>query len=285
MLAPGARIGPFEVIGPLGAGGMGEVYRARDATLRREVALKTLPDEVARQPERLARLRREARILASLSHPGIATLFGLEEAEGGVPVLVMELVPGETLSDRVKRGLPPLKEVLRIGQQVAEALAGAHDKGVLHRDLKPANICLTPEGRVKVLDFGLARALSEDEPPIASHLSTATSPPSHAGLVLGTAPYMSPEQARGQEIDRRSDVWAFGCVLYELLAGRRAFPGTSFSEAAAAILEREPEWQALPEGTPPALQRLLKRCLKKDRTSACTTSPTQASSSRSCSLT
>jgi len=265
MLTPGVRIGPFEVLAPLGAGGMGEVYRARDTNLRREVALKTLPDEVARDPERLARLRREARILASLSHPGIATLHGLEESGDGVPVLVMELVEGETLSDRLKRGPLSLKDVLRTSQEIAAAVAAAHEKGVLHRDLKPANIRLTPEGRVKVLDFGLARALGEDEASVDSQFSTATSPPSRAGLVLGTAPYMSPEQARGQEVDRRSDVWAFGCVLYELLAGRRAFPGTSFSETAAAILERDPDWSALPEGTPYALQRLLRRCLKKDR--------------------
>jgi Tol biopolymer transport system component len=243
---------------------MGEVYRARDSVLRREVALKTLLDKVTREPDRLARLRREARILASLSHPGIATLHGLEESDG-VPFLVMELVPGETLSDRLRRRPFALKEALQISQQVAEALAAAHEKGVLHRDLKPANIRLTPEGRVKVLDFGLARALGDGEPVLDSRPSTVTSPPSHDGLVLGTAPYMSPEQARGQEVDRRSDVWAFGCVLYELLTGRRAFPGKTFSEAAAAILEREPDWGALPTGTPYALQRLIRRCLKKDR--------------------
>jgi hypothetical protein len=177
----------------------------------------------------------------------------------------MELVEGETLSDRLKRAPPSLKEVLRIGQEIGMALAAAHERGVLHRDLKPANIRLTPEGRVKVLDFGLARTLGKEELAVDSHLSTATSPPSHAGAVLGTAPYMSPEQARGEEVDQRSDVWAFGCVLYEMLAGRRAFPGTSFSEAVAAILEREPDWGALPEATPYALQRLLRRCLKKER--------------------
>jgi serine/threonine-protein kinase len=264
MLAPGHRIGPFEVLAPLGAGGMGEVYRARDTALGREVALKTLPDKVAREPERIARLRREARILASLNHPGIATLHGLEESADGVPVLVMELVPGETLADRLGRGPLPLKEVLRIGQQVAEALAAAHDKAVLHRDLKPDNICLTAEGRAKLLDFGLARALGVDEPKLDPQHSTTTAA-SHAGQVLGTASYMSPEQARGEELDRRSDVWAFGCVLYELLSGRRAFPGASFPEAAAAVLERDPDWRAVPEDTPDALLRLLRRCLKKDR--------------------
>ena len=265
MLAPGSRIGPFEVLAPLGAGGMGEVYRARDLTLRREVALKTLPEAVAREPNRLARLRREARILASLSHPGIATLHGLEESGDGVPVLVMELVRGETLADRLHRGPLPLKDVLAIGQQIAEALAAAHQKGVLHRDLKPANISLTPEGRIKLLDFGLARALEEDEADQHSQLSTATSPASDADRVLGTAPYMSPEQARGQDVDRRTDIWSFGCVLYELLTAKRSFPGATFAETAAAVLEREPDWGALPETTPVALRRLVQQCLKKDR--------------------
>ena len=265
MLAPGCRIGPFEVLAPLGAGGMGEVYRARDLTLEREVALKTLPEGVSREPTRLARLRREARILASLSHPGIATLHGLEESGEGVPVLVMELVRGETLADRLRRGALPLKELLSIGRQIAEALASAHVKGVLHRDLKPANISLTPEGRIKLLDFGLARALEQDAPALHSQVSTATSPPSDAGRVLGTAPYMSPEQARGQEVDRRTDIWSLGCVLYELLTGNRAFPGATFPETAAAVLEREPDWGALPGGTPAALRRLLQRCLRKER--------------------
>jgi eukaryotic-like serine/threonine-protein kinase len=265
MLAPGSRIGPFEVLAPLGAGGMGEVYRARDRTLEREVALKTLPEAVSREPTRLARLRREARILASLSHPGIATLHGLEESGDGVPVLVMELVRGETLADRLRRGALPLKDALSIGRQVAEALASAHERGVLHRDLKPANISLTPEGRIKLLDFGLARALEQDAPDLHSQVSTATSPPSDAGRVLGTAPYMSPEQARGQEVDRRADIWSLGCVLYELLTGKRAFPGATFSETAAAVLEREPDWSALPGGTPGALRRLLRRCLRKER--------------------
>jgi serine/threonine-protein kinase len=265
MLAPGSRIGPFEVLAPLGAGGMGEVYRARDLTLQREVALKTLPDGVAHEPGRMARLRREARILASLNHPGIATLHGLEESGDGVPVLVMELVRGETLADRLRRGPLPLKDALAIGQQIAAALAAAHEKGVLHRDLKPANISLSPGGQVKLLDFGLARALEPDLPHLHSQLSTATSPPSDAGRVLGTAPYMSPEQARGLEVDRRTDIWSLGCVLYELVTGRRAFPGASFSETAAAVLEREPDWTALPEGTPVALRRLLQRCLRKER--------------------
>src|SRR5262245_40091840 len=263
MLAPGSRIGPYEVLAPLGAGGMGEVYRARDTTLPREVALKTLPEAFAHDTNRLARLRREARILASLSHPGIATLHGLEESDG-VPVLVMELVRGETLAERLRRGRLPLKDVLAIGRQIAEALASAHEKGVLHRDLKPANISLTPEGHAKVLDFGLALAL-RDEADSHSQLSTASSPPSETTRVLGTAPYMSPEQARGQQLDRRADIWSFGCVLYEMLTGKRAFPGATFSETAAAILEREPDWSAVPATTPPNLQRLLRRCLRKER--------------------
>src|SRR6185295_1708105 len=188
------------------AGGMGEVYRARDAALDREVALKTLPEELARQPDRLARLRQEARILASLNHPGIATLHGLEESDGGVPVLVMELVEGESLADRLRRGRLPLREAVTIAQQIALALEAAHEKGVLHRDLKPANIRLAPDGRVKLLDFGLAKAVLKAA--VDSHFDTHTSPHSVAGEVAGTAPYMSPEQARGQEADRRGDIWA-----------------------------------------------------------------------------
>ncbi len=264
MLKAGTRIGPYEVVAPLGAGGMGEVYRVRDTVLGREVALKTLPDEVARQPERLARLRREGRILASLNHPGIATLYGVDES-GGTPILVMELVEGQTLSDRIHRGPLPLKDVLRIGHQVAEALAAAHAKGVLHRDLKPANIRVTPEGRAKVLDFGLARAMAEEgDAAVDSRLPTETSPPSRPGTVRGTAPYMSPEQALGQDVDARTDVWALACVLYEMLTGNRAFAGVTIPEVAAAILQRDPDWDALPESTPLALSKLLRRCLKKD---------------------
>jgi eukaryotic-like serine/threonine-protein kinase len=263
MLQAGTRVGPYEVVSWLGAGGMGEVYRARDTTLGREVALKTLPEELAHQPERLARLRQEARILASLNHPGIATVHGLEESDGGVPVLVMELVEGETLAERLRRGALPWREVVTVAHQIALALEAAHEKGVLHRDLKPGNIRLAPDGHVKLLDFGLAKAVQKAA--VDSRLDTDTSPHSERGAVLGTAPYMSPEQARGQEADRRGDIWAFGCVLYEMLAGKRAFEGATFSETVASVLDREPDWQALPQETPAAAHRLLRRCLQKEK--------------------
>ena len=263
MLQAGTRVGPYEVISWLGAGGMGEVYRARDTTLGREVALKTLPEELARQPDRLARLKQEARILASLNHPGIATVHGLEQSDGGVPVLVMELVEGETLADRLRRGPLPLHEAVKVAHEIALALEAAHEKGVLHRDLKPANIRLAPSGHVKLLDFGLAKALRKAT--VDSRLDTDTAPHSELGTVLGTAPYMSPEQAKGQEPDRRGDIWAFGCVMYEMLAAKRAFAGATFSETVAAVLDREPDWKALPPRDPPAARRLLKRCLQKEK--------------------
>ena len=263
MLPAGTRVGPYEIVSWLGAGGMGEVYRARDIDLRRDVALKTLPEELAREPERLARLKQEARILASLNHPGIATLHGLEKTEGGVPVLVMELVEGEGLLERLQRGPLPLREALTVGHEIALALEAAHEKGVLHRDLKPANIRLTPEGRVKLLDFGLAKAVGR--PGRTRSYPRETGSPSDAGTVLGTAPYMSPEQARGQELDRRSDIWAFGCVLYEMLCRKRAFGGATFSDTVAAILEHDPDWSALPNDTPAAARRLLRRSLQKEK--------------------
>ncbi|MGE0454600.1 MAG: protein kinase [Vicinamibacteria bacterium] len=259
MLKPGTRIGPYEVVGSLGAGGMGEVHRARDDRLGREVALKTLPEGGAHWPDRLTRLRREARVLASLNHPGIATLYGFEDYDGRA-VLVMELVAGETLASRLRRGPLPLGEALEVARQVASALAAAHEKGVLHRDVKPSNIQLVSAGRVKLLDFGLASRLGLD-----SCVTTESVSVSRTGAVLGTGPYMSPEQERGEELDARTDAWAFGCVLYEILAGNRAFPGGTYAEAAAAVLVLEPDWTALPESTPPALARLLRRCLRKDR--------------------
>jgi eukaryotic-like serine/threonine-protein kinase len=263
MLPAGTRVGPYEVLSWLGAGGMGEVYRARDTTLDREVALKTLPEELAREPDRLARLKQEARILASLNHPGIATLHGLEQSDGGMPVLVMELVEGESLADRLRRGALPWREAGTVAHQIALALEAAHAKGVLHRDLKPGNIRLARDGRVKLLDFGLAKAVRKAA--IDSRLDTESSPHSEPGMVSGTAPYMSPEQARGQEVDRRSDIWAFGCVLFEMLAGKRAFPGATFSDTVAAVLDREPDWSALPQEMPPAALRLLRRCLQKEK--------------------
>jgi eukaryotic-like serine/threonine-protein kinase len=268
-LARGARLGPYTIEAALGAGGMGEVWRARDTRLGRAVALKVLPVRFAQSPERLARLEREAHLLAALNHPHIATLYGLEES-GGTLALVMELVEGATLQARLERGPLRLGEALELGRQIAEALEAAHEKGILHRDLKPANVRLTEKGQVKLLDFGLAKVLQPvaEEPPSThppSTLTTEESPVSPGTGVAGTAPYMSPEQARGEEVDRRSDVWGFGCVLYEMLAGRRVFPGRSFTETVAAVLEREPDWTALPRETPAAVTTLLERCLRKDR--------------------
>jgi serine/threonine-protein kinase len=256
-------VGPYEIVSWLGAGGMGEVYRARDVNLGREVALKTLPDELATEPERLTRLKREARILASLNHPGIAVLHGIESADGGVPVLVMELIEGQALSDRLTAGPLPMGEALDIGHQIALALDAAHERGVLHRDLKPGNIRFTADGRVKLLDFGLAKAMANAE--VDSQLPTHTASPSSAGRVMGTAPYMSPEQARGQDVDRRTDVWSFACVLYEMLTGERAFAGATASDTLAAILDREVDFGALPPETPPTVRRLLRRCLQKEK--------------------
>jgi Tol biopolymer transport system component len=264
-LSSGSRIGVYEVIGLLGAGGMGEVYRARDHRLRREVALKVLPELQAADPDRLARFEREAQLLAALSHTNIATIHGIEEANG-VRALVLELVEGPTLDERLRQGALPLPESLRLARQLVAALDAAHQSGIVHRDLKPSNIKLRTDGTVKVLDFGLARAV---EPagavPSGADGSTITS----AGLtidgtILGTTPYMSPEQARGLEVDRRTDIWAFGCVLYEMLTGRRAFAGKDVSETIASILTKDPDWTALPVATPAAVRRLLRRCLAKD---------------------
>ena len=229
-LAPGTRLGLYELSGLIGAGAMGEVYRARDTKLRREVAVKVLPDSFARDPERLARFQREARFLASLNHPGIATLHGLEH-EAGTHFLVMELVPGETLADRFSQGPLAFAEALPLFRQIAEALEAAHAGGVVHRDLKPANIKVTPDGKIKILDFGLAKGFVEEA--AASDLSqspTLTRDATKAGVVLGTACYMSPEQARGKTVDKRTDIWAFGCVLYEALTGMKAFDGESLAD-------------------------------------------------------
>jgi len=249
----GRQFGPYRILTLLGAGGMGEVYRAHDSKLGRDVAIKTLPREFARDPERLARFRREARTLASLNHPNIAAIYGLQESTG-VDYLVLELVEGETL-----HGPLPLATALERAGQVAEALEAAHQHGIIHRDLKAANVKVTPEGRVKVLDFGLAKAIrgTEGQP----DLSQSTNVP---WQIVGTPAYMSPEQARGGEVDQRTDVWAFGCLVYELLAGKRAFEGATISDTIAAVLEHEPDWQALPAGTPAKLRDLLRRCLQKD---------------------
>jgi Tol biopolymer transport system component len=256
---PGRQIGGYQVLSLLGAGGMGEVYEARDVKLGRKVAIKILPGSFANDAERLARFEREARMLAALNHPNIATIYRLEQS-GGVNYLVMELVPGQTLAERIGKGALPIAETLKIAGQIAEALEAAHEKGVIHRDLKPANVKVTPEGRVKVLDFGLAKAFIGDGSQDLSQAPTL----SEEGRILGTPAYMSPEQARGLPVDKRTDIWAFGCVLYEMLTGHKPFAGPTLSDILAAILKHEPDWNALPEQTPPKIRDLLRRCLQKD---------------------
>src|SRR5262245_59868785 len=263
----GHRIGAYQVLAPIGAGGMGVVYRARDTRLGREVAIKILPRAFTADADRLARFEREARVLASLNHPAIAAIHGVEESDG-IRALVLELVEGETLAQRItarKTGLP-VKEALDIARQIAEALEAAHEKGIVHRDLKPANIKITPAGIVKVLDFGLAKleVTSGEGAEGVSESPTITVNDTRDGLIVGTAAYMSPEQARGQAVDKRTDIWAFGCVLYEMLSGRRAFSGETLTDTLAAILEREPDWHVLPDATPSTIRRLLRRCLEKD---------------------
>ena len=261
----GTRIGPYEIVALLGAGGMGEVYRARDAKLNRDVAIKVLLPSVANDPDRLARFSREAQVLASLNHPNIAHIHGLEDANG-VTALVMELVEGEDLAERIANsGRIPIDDALRIARQIADALEAAHAQGIVHRDLKPANIRIRPDGTVKVLDFGLAKAIAPDgaiATADAMNSPTLSVHATKAGIILGTVAYMSPEQARGRPVDKRSDIWAFGCVLYEMLTGRRAFEGQDVSEIAAAVIKDEPRW----DGVPAAALRLLKKCLQKDPT-------------------
>jgi Tol biopolymer transport system component len=260
------QLGNYEVSEKIGAGGMGEVYRARDSRLGRDVALKILPEIFAQDADRLARFEREARLLAALNHPGIGAIYGLEQAEG-VRFLVLELVPGEDLSARIARGPIPLDEALPIARDIAEAVEFAHEQGVVHRDLKPGNVKITPDGRVKVLDFGLAKALDSDDPrdPRLSQSPTLLhSSPTIAGVILGTAAYMSPEQARGKSVDKRSDVFAFGCLLFEMLTGRQAFEGDTISDTLASVLKTQPDAALLPAETPRAIRDLLKRCLEKD---------------------
>ncbi|MBN2200164.1 MAG: protein kinase [Candidatus Aminicenantes bacterium] len=256
--------GRYRIIEELGRGGMGKVYRAEDASLSRQVAIKILPREFAGDSERLARFKREGKILASLNHSNIATIHGLEEDEGR-QFLVMELVEGQTLAERLMKGALPLEEALLIGRQIAEGLQAAHEKGVIHRDLKPANVKITPEGKVKILDFGLAKAfVSDSESAESSPTLSITDRMTVPGIILGTASYMSPEQAKGRRVDRRTDIWALGCILFESLTGRRAFQGETVTEIVAAVLKGEPDWTLLPENTPYVIRTLLEWCLRKD---------------------
>ncbi|MFI5181270.1 MAG: protein kinase [Thermoanaerobaculia bacterium] len=269
-LVAGTKLGPYEIFSLLGAGGMGEVYRAKDTRLGRDVAIKVLPEEFFEDEERRTRFEREARTLASLNHPGIAAIYSFEEVSGR-HLLVMELVEGEGLDAKIASGAFPLEESLSFAKQIAEALEAAHEKGIVHRDLKPANVKVTPDGRIKLLDFGLAKAFEgeRDSPKGGSggqltKSPTLTARPTAAGMILGTAAYMSPEQARGRAVDKRTDVWAFGCVLYEMLAGKRAFEGETISDILAAILRGEADFSLLPPGTPPRVVSLLRRTLQKD---------------------
>ncbi len=266
-LAPGSRLGIYEVTALIGRGGMGAVYRAHDPRLGRDVAIKVLPESLDADQERAARFEREARVLASLSHPHIGAIYGLEETTGpehtAIRALVLELVNGPTLADGLADGPLPLAEALRIARQIADALEAAHERGIVHRDLKPANIKLTPEGNAKVLDFGLAKLVGGNDAD-CTQSSTMTVAETHAGMILGTPLYMSPEQARGQAIDKRTDIWSFGCVLYEMLTGRAPFPGQTPSDTIAAILGLDVDWRVLPEATPTQVRTLLQRCLEKD---------------------
>jgi len=264
-LGPGSRLGGYHLLSLVGRGGMGEVYRARDGRLGREVAIKLLPPQLGSRPEMLARFEREARVLASLNHPNIATLFGFE-ADGSNRFLVMELVEGETLQDRIERGPIAETDALAIFVAVARGLAAAHEKGVVHRDLKPSNIELAENGQIKVLDFGLAKASIDGSSASASHSMSPTLSvgATQAGALLGTAAYMSPEQAKGREVDRRTDVWSFGCCLFEALTGERAFDGDSVAEILANVLKEEPDWTRLDGVSSPGTIRLLRRCLVRD---------------------
>jgi serine/threonine protein kinase len=264
-LATGTKLGPYEIIAPLGAGGMGEVYRAWDTKLGRDVAIKVLPYALAAEPERVARFEREAKVVASLNHPNIASIYGLEDSDG-IRALVMELVSGPTLAERLQQGAIPSDEVLPLAKQIAEAVEYAHERGIVHRDLKPANIKLSQDGGVKVLDFGLAKAIQGDAPasdiltsPTISRMAT------QAGIILGTAAYMSPEQAKGKPVDRRADIWAFGCVFFEMLTGKISFGGETVTDVLAAVVMKEPDWRKLPAATPPRIRELLQRCLRKEQ--------------------
>jgi serine/threonine protein kinase/Tol biopolymer transport system component len=263
-LSSGNRLGPYEILSAIGAGGMGEVYRARDTKLGRDVAIKVLSEAFARDTDRMARFQREAKVLASLNHPNIATIYGLEDS-GDTHALVMELVEGPTLADRIKQGPIPVDEAIRIARQIADALEYAHERGIIHRDLKPANVKVTNDDAVKVLDFGLAKALEGD--PSSFDISTSPTISRMAtmqGVLLGTAAYMSPEQAKAKSVDRRADIWAFGCVLYEMLTSKQTFTGETVTDTLASIIKEEPDWKLLPSTTPMRVRVLLQRCLQKD---------------------
>ena len=260
----GTYVGPYKILSAIGAGGMGEVYRAHDAKLGRDVAIKVLPEAFARDAERMARFQREAKVLASLSHPNIAMIYGLEDS-GSTRALVMELVEDPRLADRIKAGPIPVDEAVRIAKQIADALEYAHARGIIHRDLKPANITVSNDDTVKVLDFGLAKALEGDTSSIdISTSQTISRMATQAGVLLGTAAYMSPEQAKAKPVDRRADIWAFGCLLYEMLTGKVAFPGDSVTDTLAGVRRAEPDRSLLFASTPMRVRVLLQRCLQKD---------------------
>src|SRR5262245_12932547 len=264
----GTQLGCHEIIGLLGKGGMGEVYRARDTKLKRDVAIKILPDEFSRDADRVSRFQREAEVLASLNHPNIAAIYDLQEANGA-QFLVLELVEGETLADRTARGPIPVEEALSIAKSICEALEAAHERGIIHRDLKPANVKVTPDGKVKVLDFGLAKAI--DNIPGSATLSSSPTMLSRTmgGIILGTAAYMAPEQAKGFDADRRSDIFSFGCILYEMLTGRQPFQGDTVADVLASVLAREPDLTKLPAHLNPRIVDLLLRCFEKDLKKRC----------------
>ena len=264
-LGPGTRLGHYDVAALLGEGGMGQVWQATDTRLNRQVALKILPDAFADDPDRLARFTREAQILASLNHPNIAAIHGIEEDEvEGRRALVLELVEGPTLEDRIAQGAMPIEDALPIARQIAEALGAAHEAGVIHRDLKPANIKVRPDGTVKVLDFGLAKAFQTDAMKTGGSDSATVTAATEIGRVFGTVPYMSPEQAQGKAVDKRADVWAFGAVLFEMLTGTRPFVGDTVVETLVRVIDHEPDWTTLPDSVPPVLAIFLRRCLQKD---------------------
>ena len=263
-LTPCTKLATYEILEPIGAGGMGEVYRARDEKLKRDVAVKVLPEAFASDAQRMARFEREAQLLASLNHPNIGAIYGLEEADS-LRFLVLELIPGDTLAERLRRGPIPFAEALELAGQIADALAAAHDAGIIHRDLKPANIKITPDGQIKVLDFGLAKALADE--PADAELSDSPTLSAHAtkvGVILGTAAYMSPEQARGKPVDKRTDIFSFGIVLYEMLTGRQLFKGEDVADTMASVIRSDPDFRSLPADLHPRVREVLGRCLEKD---------------------